>query len=263
MDLNLKSKNALVVAASSGLGAACAETLAREGANVAICSRETRRIKQAATKIKRTTGRTVTPFVADIADSKEVERLAAEVIDKMGIIDILVTNSGGPPPADFSDLSRSDWEDGIQGTLMSVLELCRAFIPGMMTRKWGRVVMIGSVSARQPIDGLVVSNTIRAGLLGLVRSLAREYSRYGILVNAVLPGYMATERLLSFAKKRAAKEKLSSESIQETWEKGIPLGRIGNPSELADAVAFLCSDSASYITGAALSVDGGSSRGLP
>jgi 3-oxoacyl-[acyl-carrier protein] reductase len=263
MDLKLKGRRALVVAASSGLGRACAESLAREGANVAICSREKQRIWAAAKRILDAAGTPVVPLVADISDSGQVAALADEVRQKLGGADILVTNSGGPPPGDFSELSRVDWEDGIQGTLISVLELCRAFLPGMAAQGWGRVVMIASASARQPIDGLIVSNTLRAGLLGLVRSLAREYTPHGVLINAVLPGYMATERLLAFARKRASAEEKSLESIQAEWNKNIPIGRIGDPSELGNAVAFLCSEAASYITGSALSVDGGITRGLP
>lgn len=255
MDLGLESKRALVVAASSGLGFACARSLVREGAKVIVCSSNHDRIQSAAA----TLGPDVIPYVADISNPEHVHRLAREV----GGIDILVTNAGGPPAGDFSDLTAEHWKAGIDGVLNSVLELCRCFLPGMSERDWGRVVMVTSVSARHPIDGLIVSNTIRAGLLGLVRTLSREYGPSNVLINAVLPGFTATERLLELARERAAKTGKSEEEIHKSWVVDIPLGRIADPGELGDAVAFLCSERASYITGTALPVDGGYSRGLP
>jgi len=255
MNLGLESKKALVVAASSGLGLACAQALVREGAQVRICSRDRERIRKAASSL----GPDVIPYTADISKTAQVKRLAEEV----GGIDLLVTNAGGPPAGDFADLDHEPWEQGIQGVLTSVLELCRCFLPGMAERGFGRVVMVTSVSAHQPLDGLVVSNTVRAGLLGLVRSLSREYGSRGVLVNAVLPGFTATERLLELAEERAAKTGSSEEEIRRSWEEEIPLGRIAEPRELGEVVAFLCSERASYITGTALPVDGGYSRGLP
>ncbi|MHC4942704.1 MAG: SDR family oxidoreductase [Planctomycetota bacterium] len=263
MDLNLKSRKALVVAASSGLGAACAEALSREGAKVAICSRDPERIREAASVMEKKTGNPVIAFPADISDPEAIEGLARQVRSELGGLDILVTNCGGPPPGDFKDLSRDQWEVGINGILVSVLELSRAFIPDMTAQGWGRVVMVTSVSARHPIDGLMVSNTLRAGLLGLVRSLAREYGSHGVLVNCVLPGYMATERLIELAAERAAKAGISEEELRARWEAEIPLQRIADPAELGNVVAFLSSDRASYVTGSAITVDGGYSRGLP
>jgi 3-oxoacyl-[acyl-carrier protein] reductase len=263
MDLNLHSRKALVVAASSGLGAACAEALSAEGAEIAICSRRREKIEQTGRAISEKTGRPVTALTADISDPAEIGRLVDAARQSLGKIDILVTNCGGPPAGTFSDLSRQDWEKGIQGVLVSVLELCRSLIPDMVTRGWGRVVMVTSISARQPIDGLMVSNTLRAGLLGLVRSLSREYSDKGVLINAALPGYMGTERLHELARERAVNAGISEEQLRKGWEAEIPLGRIGVPSELGDLVAFLCSDRASYITGTAIPIDGGYARGLP
>lgn len=263
MDLNLKNKRALVVAASSGLGAACAQALAREGAEIAICSSNTERIRTAGRKIEETTGKSVVALTADISDPEQLTRLLEEARESLGGIDILVTNCGGPPAGNFSDLTRDDWEKGFKGVLLSVLDLCRNVIPEMASRNWGRVVMISSVSARHPIDGLIVSNTLRAGLLGLVRSLTREYSGKGVLINTVLPGYMATDRLLELARERAAKAGITEEALRKSWEQEIPMERIGDPSELGDLVAFLCSDRASYIAGTAVSIDGGYPRGLP
>jgi 3-oxoacyl-[acyl-carrier protein] reductase len=263
MNLNLKSRNALVIAASSGLGAACAEALSGEGANVAICSRDLDRIRGAAAAMEKKTGNPVLPITADISDLGSVEELAGRVKSELGAPDILVTNCGGPPPGDFKDLSRTQWEEGISGVLVSVLDLCRAFIPSMAAKGWGRVVMVTSVSAKHPIDGLMVSNTLRSGLLGLARSLSREYGPQGVLVNCVLPGFMATQRLNQLAAERAAKAGISEKALRAGWEADIPLRRIADPAELGDVVAFLCSERASYVTGSAIMVDGGYSRGLP
>jgi 3-oxoacyl-[acyl-carrier protein] reductase len=255
MDLELESKRALVVAASSGLGYAAAKALVREGAKVIVCSSSQSRIQSAADAL----GPDVIPFAADISNPEDVRNLAREV----GGIDILVTNAGGPPAGAFSDLSAAQWKAGIDGVLNSVLELCRCFLPGMAEREWGRVIMITSVAARHPMDGLIVSNTVRAGLLGLIRTLSREYGPHNVLINAVLPGFTATGRLLELAEERASKTGVGKEEIRRSWEREIPLGRIAEPGELGDVVAFLCSERASYITGTALAVDGGYARGLP
>lgn len=262
MDLGLEGKVAAVAAASKGLGRATALALAREGASVAMCGRDLARIREAADAVAAETGARTLAVVADVGKAADcrafVERAAAE----LGRLDILVTNTGGPRPGAFENVSEADWQQAFDVTLQNVVALARAAVPHMRKQGGGRIVNIASLSARQPIDGLVLSNAMRPAIAGLSKTLANELGRDGILVNTVCPGYTRTGRLEELAEVRAA----AAGTTPEKWLAGlvsaVPLGRIAEPEEFASVVAFLCSARASFVTGVTLAVDGGACRGL-
>ena len=263
MDLGLAGKRALVAAASRGLGKAMALQLAREGAKVAICARDEARLRAAAEEIERETGAGVEVLAVptDLTDPAQIEHLVATVRERWGGIDILVANAGGPPPGSFSELSDEQWEAAFQLTLMSAVRLARAVIPGMIEQRWGRLIFSTSVSVKQPIANLILSNSLRLAVIGLAKSLANELAGYNITVNSVCPGATATERLRELIKHQAERAGVSYEEAErEFWVKEIPMGRLGRPEELAALVAFLASERAGYITGTAIQVDGGAVR---
>ncbi len=262
MDLGLKGRVALVAGASRGLGKAIALELAREGALVAICARSAEQLEAAAEEIRRATGARVEALPADVSDAQEVERLIVQVLERFGRLDILVNNAGGPPAGSFSHLSDQDWLRALETNLLSAVRLSRAAAPSMQANRWGRIINLTSVSARQPMDDLVLSNVARAGVLGLAKSLSNELAAYGITVNSVCPGYNHTSRLVEVAQSRARREGRSVEDILAGYERQVPLGRLGEPEEVAALVAFLASERAGYITGTAIQVDGGYVRGL-
>lgn len=262
MDLGLRNRVALVCGASSGLGKAVAMGLAREGARVAICSRTPEKLEKAAEEIRRSTGAEVLAAPADVSVPAEVKKLVKTVYAHFKQLDILVTNAGGPPPGQFLTLPEEAWQKALDLNLLSTLHLCREAVPHMKSSGWGRIVNITSFSAKQPQDNLILSNTARAGVLGLAKSMANELAPYNILINTVCPGAFETERHLALSKKRAENEGISVEELMKKRVKEIPLGRIGHPEEFADLVVFLCSDRASYITGTAIQIDGGSVRSL-
>ena len=262
MDLGLQKKVALVAAASKGLGRAVAEELAREGARVAICSRNETLIGKVAGEISTETCSEVFGFRADVSRTEDVERLVSKVADQFGTIDILVTNAGGPPPGTFDTLENSAWLDAFYLTLLSVVDLCRAVIPYMKANRWGRIINVTSISVKQPVDGLLLSNSLRAGVVGLAKTLSKELGPDNILVNNVCPGFIMTGRIDELANATAERTGLSREDVLRDWESTIPLGRIGNTSEFAALVAFLASERASYITGTTIPIDGGAIQGL-
>lgn len=257
MDLGIKNKAALVTASSRGLGKAIALQLSREGAKVAICARGEEELFRAKKEISEQTGGEVMARTIDVTESSQVKKLATQVIDSFGTIDILVCNAGGPPPglADHFDLF--DYRKAVEMNLLSTVNLCYETMPTMKKQKWGRIVNLTSVSAKQPIDTLILSNTARAGVLGFSKSLSNQLAPFGITVNAVCPGYTRTERVENLAKSFAEEGKGSSQEFFRNIERIIPMGRLGLPYEIASAVTFLCSEAASYITGVALQVDGG------
>lgn len=262
MDSGLNGKGAIVCAASKGLGRASALALARDGARVAICARHPPALEAAAEEIHRVTGTTIVPITADVSRRDDVDRLVAEAAARLGAIDILVTNTGGPKSGPFESLTDEDWETGIQSILMSAVRLSRAVIPHMRRRGGGRIIHITSVSVKQPIEDLVLSNALRAGVTGLARTLANELARDRILVNCVAPGYTRTDRVIELAEAAARREGTTSEAVQRRTEEKIPMGRMGAPEEFGDVIAFLASARAAYITGTTIQVDGGFVRSL-
>jgi 3-oxoacyl-[acyl-carrier protein] reductase len=262
MELGLDDRAALVTGASAGLGLAAARALAADGARVLLVSRSAARLQQAATTIHAATGRHVDWLAGDVAELDAIPDLAAAARDRLGPIEILVANAGGPPAGRFEELPRGEFERAFRLTLMSAVELCRAVLPDMKTRRRGRIVAITSTSVKQPIDGLLLSNVFRAGLTAFLKTLSREVGGDGITVNSVAPGYTETERLAELGERNAALQGKSIDEIYAGWAAATALGRLGEPDEIGAAVAWLCSDRAAFITGQVLAVDGGRTTGL-
>ena len=262
MDLELAGRISLVTGGSSGLGLASAGALAKEGARVAIASRSRDKLERAATAIHAFSGQHVETIVADLAELESIPALVDAVRRQLGPVDILVANAGGPQPGRFDEMTRESFDRAYRLTLMSTIELCRAVLPDMIAAGRGRIVAITSTSARQPIDGLILSNTFRAGLTGFLKTLSREVGGTGITVNSVAPGYVETERLAELAAHKASTTGQSIDSIRAGWAEGSSLKRLGEPAEIGDAVTWLCSERASFITGQVLVVDGGRVLGL-
>ena len=262
MDLGLKGKVAFVAAASRGLGRAVAEELAAEGASLVLCARSAETLRTVSEQIVKTTGSPVFHIVADVSNAEDVERAVQAGIEKFGRIDVLITNAGGPPAGRFENLSREMWEAATRLTLNSVLELTRAVLPGMKERNWGRILNITSIAVKQPVENLMLSNSLRAAVTGFARTLANEVAAHGITVNNILPGYTRTERVKELAQAAAEREDISAEAANAKWEAEIPMRRLGEPREFAALAAFLVSERASYITGTSIPVDGGWIRSL-
>jgi len=257
MDLGLKGRVALIAAGSRGLGRAVAEELATEAASLVLCAREPRALAEAAATIADSTGAHVLAVPADVTINDDIKRVVEAGTERFGRIDILVTNAGGPPAGTFDQLTREQWEEATRLTLFSAIELTRQVLPGMKERRWGRILNITSVAVKQPVENLMLSNSLRAGLTGFARTLANEVAAEGITVNNILPGYTRTERLEDLARMMAEKQGISADEFRSRWEKEIPMGRLGEPREFAALAAFLVSERASYITGASIQVDGG------
>jgi len=262
MDLGLKEKVALVTAASKGLGKAAALELAREGARVAICARTESPLRAAADEIEKATGGKVLPVVADVSNADDIEKLVQATVDHLGRLDILVTNAGGPPAGYFFDLNDDVWQAAFELTLMSTVRLCRAAVPYMQKNGWGRVVNITSVSVKQPIDNLLLSNAFRAGVVGLSKTLSNQFAGDGITVNSVCPGYTRTDRVTQLNAARARELGIDEKKVERQVTADIPMGRMGQPEELAALIVFLASERAGYITGTTIQVDGGYVKGL-
>lgn len=262
MDLGLRGRVAIVAAASRGLGCAVAEELAREGAEIAICSRTAADLEKAASRIHSAGGREVLWQPVDVGDAAAVRRFVEAVEGKFGRLDICVTNTGGPPSKLFAATTSEDWRSWTEQLLMSVVYFAQAVLPRMQNRQWGRFLTITSYSVKQPVEGLLLSNSLRAGVVGLMRTLANEYAADGITVNNVCPGYTHTDRLDDLAGMMAARTGTSAEEVFAGWKKLIPAARLGRPEEFASVVAFLVSERASYVNGVSLAVDGGTTRSL-
>ena len=251
MDLGLKGRVAIVAASSEGLGRAVAMGLAREGARLAVCARTRSTLEAAAEEIREATGAQVLAAPVDVTVYDEVRRFVNQTRERFGHVDICVTNAGGPPSKAFSETTVEDWQAGVNLNLMSTLYFAREVLPVMQKQRWGRLITITSVSVKQPIDGLILSNAVRAAVSGLVKSLSN-----------VCPGYTLTARLDELASKRAAAEGVEPHQIRARWASQIPMGRLGTPEEFANLVVFLASERASYITGVSVAVDGGFVRGI-
>ncbi|MDJ0912881.1 MAG: SDR family oxidoreductase [Desulfobacterales bacterium] len=262
MDLGINGKIALVTAASRGLGRGCAEQLAAEGCRVAICAREMAAVKQAAEEISTATGADVMGFGADMRNADQISRLLADVRQSLGDPDILVTNAGGPPPGTYASTTVQEYEKAINLTLMSAVHLIHGVTPAMQRRQWGRIIAITSISVKQPIDTLLLSNMARAGLTGFLKTIATELAPDGITVNALLPGTHQTSRIDQLAQDRAERENKSKKDIIREMKATNPSRTIGDPSDFGAAAAFLAGMQARYITGQNLLVDGGTYRGL-
>jgi 3-oxoacyl-[acyl-carrier protein] reductase len=258
MDLGLKDKVALVTAASKGMGRACALGFAAEGAKVMMCARKEAELHAAASDIRTRTGAQVQALVADVTRGDDVKSLVARTRELYGGVDVLVANCGGPPRGGLSEMTDQQWYGAFEVSVLSVVRLIREVLPAMRERKWGRILTIQSVSVKQPVEGLLLSNAVRPGVAGLVKTLAPELGKDNITINVVCPGRIMTERFLSGAKQAG----LPTEAYVARSSTEIPLQRIGTPEEFANVVVFLASERASYVTGVAIQVDGGLVRGL-
>ncbi len=255
------SRVALVCAASKGLGRASAEALARDGFRVAICARGAVALAETAAAIK-AAGGDVLSIPADLSRAADVQRLLDTTVKTFGGLDVLVTNTGGPPSGPFMTLDEQTWAEAIDSLLLSVVRLCRGAIPHMQARGGGRIINITSISVKQPIDGLVLSNALRSAVTSLAKTLSVELAPHNILVNCVAPGYTRTGRVVELSEQAAVREGTTPHAIEQRTIAGIPLGRMGEPKEFGEVVAFLASPAASYVTGVTIPVDGGWTRGL-
>ena len=262
MELNLINKNAIVCASSQGLGKAAAIDLAKEGVNIAICSRNDRKINNTKDEIIEITENKVKVYAltADLNSNKDIERFFDKAQENLGSIDILVNNNGGPKPSTFEDLTDEDWQSSFNSTMMSCLRFSKLVIPNMKKNKWGRIINISSVSVKTPVNGLFLSNALRMGVLGWAKALADELASHGITVNTVCPGYTRTERVETILDSQSKEFGLTKDEIEESISKSIPMGRVGEPGDLAGLITFLASEKANYMTGLAIQVDGGSAR---
>ncbi|HTW59694.1 MAG TPA: SDR family oxidoreductase [Terriglobales bacterium] len=261
MDLGLKNRVALIAASSQGIGLATAEAFAAEGCRIALCGRNQQTLAAAADKIKRQQTE-VFAEVCDVTDPAAVSRFVANVAGKFGGVDICVTNAGGPPAKGFLAASLDDWNRAIAANFLSTVYFAREVIPHMQRKRWGRIITITSITTKQPVADLVLSNAVRAAVVGLVKSLANEFGKNGILVNNVGPGFTATDRLKELAKTRSAASGKSEQEMFDAWAADAPLKRLGDPREVAETIVWLASERASYITGQTVLVDGGIYKGL-
>lgn len=257
MDLGLRGKVALVTAASRGLGRAIADSLAAEGASLVICARGSDALEEAGAAIAKRLGADVEMVAADVATEQGIARVWQRARDRFGRVDILVTNAGGPPSGPFESLEWEAWQRAVELTLRSAVELTRLVLPGMKERRWGRILNVTSIAVKQPVDGLMLSNSLRAAVTGFARTLANEVARYGVTVNNILPGYTRTERVEQLNAATAAREGITTEDVSRRIEAQIPMRRLGEPEEFAALAAFLASEQAAYITAQSIAVDGG------
>ena len=262
MDLGLRDRVAIVAASSRGLGKACALELAREGAHLAICARDTDRLAATAAEIQAATKAIVRPITVDLTDPTQIGRLTEETLARFGRIDVLVTNNGGPPAGFFDDFEDEAWLKAHQLTLLSAVRLIRSVLPAMRAQKWGRIINITSISVKEPVDNLILSNVYRPGVVGLAKTLSAQVVADGITINNVAPGYTLTDRVVELTRARAAAEGISYEQAMGQLQANFPMKRMAEPEEFAALVAFLASERASYITGATIPVDGGYLKGL-
>jgi len=259
MNLGLEGKKAIVTAASRGLGKAVALQLAEEGVELAICARGIESLQRIEEEIQRAGGR-VFSAPADVSDEKSIKDFVALAAERLGAIDILVNNAGGPKPGRFADLSKADWENAFNLTFMSVVRLCNEVVPHMRKRGSGRIINLSSLSVKQPLEGLISSNSVRLAVAGLAKTLADELAAENITVNTVCPGFTLTDRLKEYMATIAKRENSSVDEVMKSFAAKSPMRRLAEPQDVADVVVFLASERASYLTGLCIPVDGGTSR---
>src|ERR1700676_2862664 len=262
METGLKNRVAIVAASSQGIGQATAQAFAAEGCRIAMCARNAQTLHAAAERIKKEHQAEVFAQALDVTDAEAVHRFVAAVTGKFGGVDICVTNAGGPPAKGFLAASNDDWRKAVEANFLSTVYFAREVIPHMQRKRWGRIVTITSITTKQPVADLVLSNAVPAAVVGLVKSLANEFGKDGILVNNVGPGFTATDRLKELAKVRSAASGKSEQEIFDAWAAEAPLKRLGEPREVAETIVWLASERASYVTGQTVLVDGGMYKGL-
>lgn len=262
MDTGLKGRSIIVAGASKGIGHAAAELFAAEGAKVAICSRDEASITAAGQSIRRQCGGTVLARAVDVTDEAAVHRFVDEVAAEFGGVDVCVTNAGGPPAKMFLETTAEEWRRAFETNFMSTIFFAQRVIPLMQRKRWGRLITITSVSVKQPVSDLIYSNAVRAGAVGLVKSLSNEFGRDGITVNNVGPGYTATDRLKQLAASRSKAAGIGEEEFFRRLTADTALKRVGQPQEVASAIVWLASEGAAYVTGQTILVDGGAYKGL-
>lgn len=262
MDLGLRGRAAVVAGSSQGLGRAIADALAAEGADVVVNGRDAAKLKRVKAEVAAASGARVEAIACDLSEPGGAAALIDGAIALLGKVDVLVTNTGGPPSGPFESHSLEVWRAAIAQNLESVVELVRAALPGMKERRWGRIVNVTSITVKQPVEGLILSNAIRAAVTGLAKTIANEAAPYDVTINNVLPGFTRTERLVHLAEAISAREGVSVADAYARWEAETPMGRLGEPRELAAVAAFLCSEQASFVTGQSVAVDGGWIKGL-
>jgi 3-oxoacyl-[acyl-carrier protein] reductase len=262
MDLGLRDKIALVAASSRGLGRACAHSLSAEGAKVVICARDGKNLRSAADEIAGDTNNQVLAIVADLTSARDCRQVVQDTVEYFGGLHVLVTNNAGPPAGHFFDFDDNEWYRAVDLTLMSAIRLIRAAVPYMREGGWGRIINIASISVKEPLDDLVLSSSLLAGVVGMARTLANQLAADGITVNNVMPGYILTERVRELAQTQAKAQGKSPDEVLNGFAELVPMGRIGKPEELAAMVTFLASEQAAYISGTSILVDGGRCKGL-
>ncbi len=262
MDLGIAGRVALVAASSRGLGRAVATELGKEGTRLILCARNKSGLKDAQKSIERETNASVLTVPVDLSEDGAAASVVRAGMEAFGQIDILVTNAGGPPAGLFEQHDMDAWDAAIRLNLRSAIALTQGVLPGMKERRWGRILNITSIAVKQPVDNLILSNSVRAGLTGFARTLANEVAAFGITVNNLLPGYTRTQRVEELAESSAKQQGKTPAEIIGAWESQIPMGRLGTPEEFASAAAFLVSERASYVTGTSIQVDGGWIRSL-
>jgi 3-oxoacyl-[acyl-carrier protein] reductase len=262
MNLGLKGKTVLVTASSKGIGKAVASMFASEECNVAICSRKKEELIKTAAEIK--SKHNIEPFwcVCDLNKQKDIENTVASVKKEFGSIDILVNNCGGPVPGFFRELSETKWQEAFEQVLLSAVRFCNLIVPDMIIKEWGRIINIVSITVKQPVDNLVLSNTLRMGVVGFGKSLSNEVAKYNVTVNNLAPGFTLTNRLYELAVERGKREKVSHEEILAEMSKQVPMSRLALPQEIASVAVFLASEGAGYLTGNTIHVDGGWVKGV-
>jgi len=261
MDLGIAGKTALVAASSKGLGRAAARCLAEEGARVVICARNEEELEAAAASLRSETGAEVLAVPADVSVAEDIRRVAAQAREAFGPVDILVNNAGGPPPGFFSDMTDADWQQAHELTLMSSVRFTREVLADMRKRGFGRIINITSVSVKQPIDQLLLSNSLRLGVVGWAKTLSNQVAADGVTINNVCPGWTRTDRVTGLLESRSKNEGISQAGAERSITDAIPMQRLGEPEELASLITYLASRQAAYLTGATIQVDGGLTAG--